>query len=162
MAFSATNQLRVSPLPRIRIDQLDRHIGERLRGLRLRADMSQERLGKLVGVSFQQIQKYESGTNRIAVSCLLKIARHFGVTVGYFYEDMEIEPELLEAPVVSAPERRAAPLQFARTAEGIKLLEAYLAIEDSSVRKRFVRLMRAVAGEAGEDQGIDQPEVRPN
>lgn len=68
---------------------VDKTIGQRLRALRASAGMSQEKLGELLDVTFQQIQKYEKGTNRISMERLLIVARHFGVEITHFSEGLE-------------------------------------------------------------------------
>lgn len=67
------------------IDRIDRHVGKRLAQLRIGANMSQEQLGKVVGISYQQIQKYEQGKNRISASRLYVFSEYFGVAVDSFY-----------------------------------------------------------------------------
>lgn len=84
------------------IDPIDLHVGARLRTLRLRMKFSQEEFGEEVGVSYQQIQNYETGANRISASRLFRIARILAVSPGWFFEDLP--------PGVAA----ALPMLFAR------------------------------------------------
>ncbi len=67
---------------------VDRHVGERVRSTRLERQMSQERLAEILGVTFQQVQKYEKGTNRIAASRLYDISLAFDVSVNYFFKGL--------------------------------------------------------------------------
>jgi transcriptional regulator with XRE-family HTH domain len=68
---------------------IDVHVGQRLRSLRLEKGLTQEELGESVDVSYQQIQKYETGTNRISASRLYLLSRHLGVGPAYFFEDLD-------------------------------------------------------------------------
>jgi len=70
-------------------DKIDEHVGKRVRQRRLLLNVSQEELAGLLGLTFQQIQKYERGVNRIGAGRLYRIARHLGVPVEYFYEGLE-------------------------------------------------------------------------
>ena len=70
-------------------DVIDVHVGRRMRQMRIACDLTQEELGERVGVSYQQIQKYETGANRISASRLYWIAMQFAVTPGWFFEDIE-------------------------------------------------------------------------
>lgn len=80
-------------------DVIDKAVGSKVRGLRLRHDMSQGQLAAALGLTFQQVQKYESGTNRISASRLVQISRTLNVPVGYFFEGIkqggEPIPELI-------------------------------------------------------------------
>jgi transcriptional regulator with XRE-family HTH domain len=85
---------------------IDVHVGQRLRSLRLSRDLTQEELGELVGVSYQQIQKYETGTNRISASRLYLLACHLDVGPEYFFG--ELNPQMhVPAAAASAGARRA-------------------------------------------------------
>jgi transcriptional regulator with XRE-family HTH domain len=118
---------------------MDRHVGRRLRMRRMLIGMSQEKLGEALGITFQQIQKYEKGTNRISASRLDRAARVLGVAVGYFYEGAQASDDtgFAEAPGASyTPD--------ALTAEGLHLLKAFAGIKDARVRRRIVDLVRAL------------------
>jgi transcriptional regulator with XRE-family HTH domain len=118
---------------------------------------SQERLGELLGVTFQQIQKYERGTNRIGAGRLWRLATILGVPVAWFFEDLEAETRssptlfgLAEPGVgfVFEPERRpaapAAPAAVDRR-ETLELVRAFNAIPDPLLRRRLYELVRAVS-----------------
>lgn len=79
------------------MDRIDVLVGQRIRALRSAQGMSQAELGQRVGVRFQQIQKYESGANRVSASRLLALARTLGVPVSHFFEGLELSPEGREA-----------------------------------------------------------------
>lgn len=73
-------------------DPVDVFVGKRLRGRRIELKISQEKLGERVGVTFQQVQKYENATNRISASRLFRIAKILGVPVGHFFDGVDAEP----------------------------------------------------------------------
>ena len=139
-------------LPRIERDGLDRHFGARIRELRERANFSQLELGRRLGVTFQQIQKYENGTNRVSAGKLFRLAEILGAEVAYFYDGV---PNNAEAPPVigEAEERRRELLKFAASAEGLALITAYLDIADRKIRNRMLTLMRSVSEHGGEPTG---------
>ena len=137
-------QIGVCTLPRIQRDGLDLHIGGRLREIRVRAGRNQQELGQQLGISFQQIQKYESGTNRISASVLFRLAQIFDVPPSYFYEG--ISAAMTNIPPAVQLERNDDRVQeFARTAEGTLLLDAYLRLDDPAIRKRVLALIRSMA-----------------
>lgn len=111
----------------------DRKIGARIRSRRLEIDMSQERLAELLGVTFQQVQKYEKGVNRTAATRLWDIAQALQMDVGYFYQDL-------------APGADAAACVEGATAEGIR---ARLLIDTmpQRVRSRVLALIQTLADE---------------
>src|SRR3954447_15219744 len=125
---------------------VDKFIGARLRARRLLVRMSQEKLGEALGITFQQIQKYEKGTNRISVSRLHQIAHVLGVPVGYFYDG---------APGTEQPsgfgEAAAAPYEadFLSNADGLQLMQAFMRI--ARVRRRLVDLATAIAEQGSEE-----------
>src|SRR5512147_2930210 len=80
-------------------DPIDQHVGTRIRGRRVGLRISQTKLGQAIGVTFQQIQQYESGTNRVGASNLFKIAKALGVDVSFFFEGAFNEP----APAMASP-----------------------------------------------------------
>ena len=117
---------------------IDKHIGQRVRMRRALIGMSQERLGELLGITFQQVQKYEKGTNRISASRLHDLARVLGVEVPFFFQGSgEDAPGKGEA---------ASPINdFLSDREGIELAKAFIAITDPGVRRAIVELARATA-----------------
>ncbi|MBC7767398.1 MAG: helix-turn-helix transcriptional regulator [Phycisphaerales bacterium] len=118
---------------------VDRKLGERVRARRLEIAMSQERLAELLGVTFQQVQKYEKGANRIAASRLLDIATALGTPVARFYEGLEAGRRGAKS------EPRAQDL-LARPGVA-ELVRVFATIESEKVRRRVVELVRAMAGD---------------
>ena len=105
--------------------------------------MSQEKLGELLGITFQQIQKYEKGINRIGAGRLHDIARFLGVPVDYFYED--VGSQTSTAPGFSENEAPPPILEFMSHGEGLQLGLAFMRIRDPKVRKRVLDLIKSIA-----------------
>jgi transcriptional regulator with XRE-family HTH domain len=125
---------------------VDAHVGSRVRLRRTMLGMSQERLGESLGITFQQIQKYEKGSNRIGASRLQKICEVLNVPISFFFED---------APN-NAPDglREAGTnyvVDFLSTSEGLQLNRAFIRISDAKVRRRVIDLVRAL-GDAAEPE----------
>ncbi len=124
---------------------IDRKIGQRVRTRRLEIGMSQERLAEMLGVTFQQVQKYEKGVNRIAASRLHDISSALDMPVARFFEGM-------------ATGRAAGVAETARdyvddvlaTPEGAQLMALFAAIKSTRVRRRVVELVRALSEEAAD------------
>lgn len=117
-------------------DAIDRHVGARLRALRNSLRLSQTKLGDALGVTFQQVQKYENSTNRLGASNLYKTAKFLGVGVDYFFEGLgEAESETGKA-VVPEDDAMSSPdaLRFARDVTGIP---------DATIRKIISQLVKA-------------------
>ncbi|HWJ74892.1 MAG TPA: helix-turn-helix domain-containing protein [Kaistia sp.] len=123
---------------------IDVHVGGRVRLRRMMQNMSQEKLGESLGITFQQIQKYEKGTNRIGASRLQNISSVLQVPVSFFFEDAPGTP----ADAGFDEGRPAAFVtDFLSSAEGLQLNRAFVRIKDAKVRRKIVDLVRAVAGE---------------
>jgi len=114
---------------------------------RMMVGMSQEKLGDACGITFQQIQKYEKGTNRMGASRLHQIARLLEVPVEFFYEGAPSD-EGTGASAVGDRNARSIT-EFLATPEGLELVRAFMAVPDKRLRRRIVDLARAVA--AGEE-----------
>ena len=131
---------------------VDIHVGKRVRLRRTLLGMSQEKLGKAINVTFQQVQKYERGTNRIGSSRLYQLSQVLDIPVSYFFDDLPIEitarksPGLTDVKVASF---QGDPLVKRETLE---LVRAYYRITDPSVRKRIFELVKAVAKPASGDK----------
>ena len=129
------------PSPRS-ANPIDEHVGSRMRVRRQVMGMSQEKLGDALGVTFQQVQKYERGTNRVSASRLWQLAQVFEVPVSFFYDglgDAGRDGEFGEgeqAPIV---------YDFIRSPEGVALAMAVSEIRDTSVRRQLVDLARTIA-----------------
>jgi transcriptional regulator with XRE-family HTH domain len=124
---------------------IDVHVGTRIRMRRMLVGMSQEKLGERLGLTFQQVQKYEKGTNRVSASRLFHVAQVLGVTVQYFYEDL---PEGAESGAVEGfaeSGEQAVITNFLNSAEGLQLNRAFHQITDSDVRRRVVELVKSIS-----------------
>src|SRR5437762_3121333 len=117
---------------------VDLHVGQRVRSRRIELGMSQEKLAAELGLTFQQVQKYERAANRISASRLYHLCRILGVRVGFFYDGLgpahAANPGFAEAP---AEPFESDPLHQHET---IELVEAYYAITDPGVRRRLYDL----------------------
>lgn len=122
---------------------IDKHVGARLRERRGILGVTQQQLGAAIGVSFQQIQKYEKGLNRIGAGRLREAARILGVNPGYFYDGSPSESGADEALFDSFPEGRAP--ESVTVAEGLQLQRSFARIQNPRVRKRLVDLVIAIA-----------------
>jgi transcriptional regulator with XRE-family HTH domain len=126
---------------------IDIHVGSRVRLRRMMLSMSQEKLGEHLGITFQQIQKYEKGTNRIGASRLQHIARVLTVPVAFFFEDAPATPGS-EPPTGLAEENSSSyVVDFLSSSEGIQLNKAFIRIKDAKLRRRVIDLVRSMAGE---------------
>lgn len=126
---------------------VDVHVGGRVRLRRMLLGMSQEKLGESLGLTFQQVQKYEKGSNRIGASRLFELARILGVNVQYFFDEL-IGPETFAsngAPGFSEPVGDDHLVEFLNSREGIELNRAFLRIEDPKARRAILELVRSLA-----------------
>ena len=131
---------------------IDIHVGKRVRLRRTLLGMSQEKLGKAINVTFQQVQKYERGTNRIGSSRLYQLSQVLDIPVSYFFDDLPIEVTARKSPGltdVKVASFRGDPFVKRETLE---LVRAYYRITDPSVRKRIFELVKAVAKPASGDK----------
>jgi len=132
---------------------IDVHVGSRVRLRRTLLGMSQEKLGEAIGLTFQQVQKYERGANRIGASRLFDLSRVLDVPVSFFFDDMPAEaaaaPVDDEEPGAGYEDRPGGyePDPMAKR-ETLELVRAYYRINDPSVRKRLFELTKAVANAA--------------
>lgn len=139
-----------------RANPLDLHVGSRVRLQRMLLGMSQEKLGEQLGLTFQQIQKYEKGINRIGASRLYELARVLGVSVQFFYEDAPGTKSDHRSNAASAggfAERQGTDtyvVDFLSSREGVELNKAFVKIADPKVRRSIVDLVRTLAGEEKE------------
>jgi transcriptional regulator with XRE-family HTH domain len=103
--------------------------------------MSQERLGELLGLTFQQVQKYEKGVNRIGAGRLFEVSRILGVPIDYFYEGVNGQM------IGGAPNDQGSPpiMEFVSSGEGLQLSLAFMRIKDAKVRKRVLDLVKSLA-----------------
>jgi transcriptional regulator with XRE-family HTH domain len=118
------------------LNPVDSQVGSRMRARRLVLGISQEDLGKAVGVSFQQIQKYEKGANRIGASRLQRLSHALQVPIAYFFEGMGGGTSDGEGDNIMA---------FLATSQGLALAKNFLRIKNPHVRRRIVEFVSSVA-----------------
>ena len=137
---------------------VDVHVGARMRQRRTLLGMSQEKLGTAVGLTFQQIQKYERGSNRIGSSRLFEFAKVLDVPVSYFFDEMPANA--LAGRPMSGRGRKGfgeagTPFEQEKDPlikrETLELVRAYYRIQDVAVRRRLCDLIRQIAGAAEAD-----------
>ena len=134
---------------------IDIHVGKRVRLRRTLLGMSQEKPGKAISLPFQQVQKYERGTNRIGSSRLYQLSQVLDIPVSYFFDDLPVEITASKSPGledVKIASFQGDPLVKRETLE---LVRAYYRITDPSVRKRVFELVKAVAKPASVDKSSD-------
>jgi transcriptional regulator with XRE-family HTH domain len=127
---------------------IDKHVGSRVRMRRMMLGMSQEKLGDALGLTFQQVQKYEKGTNRIGASRLQQISQILQVPVAFFFEGA---PDI---PSIGFPQNGSSEApsptyvsDFLATSDGLALTKAFMRIDDAKLRRRIVDLVEQIAGE---------------
>jgi transcriptional regulator with XRE-family HTH domain len=125
---------------------IDRHVGSRVRMRRILLGMSQEKLGDALGLTFQQIQKYEKGTNRIGASRLQQISTTLNVPPSFFFDGAPVHDAPGRAEFAVAEEASSSyVLDFIATSEGLNLNRAFARIQDPKVRKRIIDLVASLA-----------------
>lgn len=127
---------------------VDIHVGSRVRMRRTLLGMSQEKLGEALGLTFQQVQKYERGANRIGASRLHEISHILDVPVSFFFEEMGSETAAASAAGLSDEPAEFEHDPLAKR-ETLELVRAYYRIVDPKVRKRIFELTKAVANASG-------------
>ncbi len=148
-------KVKVYPMANKRApNPVDVHVGTRLRMRRMMLSVSQEKLGEALGVSFQQIQKYEKGTNRIGAGRLRDIANELKVPISYFYDDLPGEQ-----PAFGFAEGGVSYVsELLTSSDGVELTRAFLRVKDPSVRRRIVELVKSIAGQ---DESNGAPVQKP-
>lgn len=119
---------------------VDEHVGQRVRYQRMILGMSQDKLGEALGLTFQQVQKYEKGANRIGASRLWDISKTLGVPVSFFFEGLN-----QSAVEGFAEDGEGWTGEFVASAEGMQLCRFFTAIEQPQVRKRLLDLVKSLA-----------------
>jgi transcriptional regulator with XRE-family HTH domain len=139
MALRYTIAVKKAPNP------TDRHVGARVRMRRKMVAMSQEKLGAALGLTFQQVQKYEKGANRIGASRLQQLSHILQVPVEFFFEG---------APNASAPHgsngsalSMAQIDDFVSDLDGLRLIRAFMRIDNAALRRRIAKLVQEIAGD---------------
>ena len=121
----------------------DKHVGSRVRLRRMTLGKSQSWLGDAVGLTFQQIQKYEKGTNRIGASRLQQISNILQVPVSFFFEGAPNMPGHTGMGEAPSP---AYVSDFLATSDGLSLIKSFVKIKNSKLRRRIVDLVEHIAG----------------
>jgi len=139
-------------------NQIDAYVGSRVRSRRVLLGLSQEKLGDALGLTFQQIQKYERGANRIGASRLFDLSRALDVPVSYFFNAIspEIVPArsgMIEAKPASTRKNMLEP-DILLNRETTELVRAYYAVTDGEVRRRTIEFLR-ILGERVGTEGKD-------
>lgn len=126
-------------------DPIDVHVGTRIRLRRTLLGISQDRLGTSLGISFQQIQKYERGMNRVGASRLQLMANILTVPVSFFFDGAPSHND--NAPAAIDHPKADYINQFLVSSEGLQLNRAFLKIQDPLVRRRIIELAKTLAAE---------------
>ena len=125
---------------------VDRHVGNRVRMRRLLVGMSQEKLGELLGITFQQVQKYEKGSNRVSASRLYQIARVLGVSVQYFYDELKED----DGPSGFAESEGADAIAGAlQSPDGVQIARIFSETTDPDKRKLILNAVKLLADYKG-------------
>lgn len=136
-----------------RANLIDTHVGSRVRLRRMLLGMSQEKLGESLGLTFQQVQKYEKGVNRVGASRLFDLAQVLGVPVQYFYD--ELDPENNDGATANRGfgERPSESyvVDFLGTRDGLELNKAFARVTDPKVRRAIIDLVRTLADSNHQD-----------
>jgi transcriptional regulator with XRE-family HTH domain len=119
-------------------DPVDVHVGARIRTRRLFIGMNQDTLARALGLTFQQVQKYEGGANRVSASRLAQIAKVLGVPIAYFFGDLD------PAGTTASPQELETR-ELMQRPEAIELVRSYYAIGDQRIRHQFLDMVKAVA-----------------
>lgn len=123
---------------------IDVHVGSRLRMRRMLIGMSQEKLGESLDVTFQQIQKYEKGSNRVSASRLFDISLILGVPVQFFFDDIKLRSDTKN----SASREQAEAIQmidFLSSSDGALLVRTFSGIEDAEIRRSIIDLVKSIS-----------------
>jgi transcriptional regulator with XRE-family HTH domain len=129
-------------------NHVDRHVGSRVRLRRMLLGLSQEKLGDALGLTFQQVQKYEKGTNRIGASRLQQIAQFLKVEIAFFFDGLSGEKQSSGF----AEEGTAYVMDFLNSSEGLQLNRAFARIKDPRVKRRLIALVNALANVENPDE----------
>ena len=136
---------------------IDTHVGSRVRLRRTMLGMSQEKLGEAIGLTFQQVQKYERGTNRIGASRLFDLSKVLDVPIGFFFEELgDWQASKTAARLRDLAEEQAEyELDPLAKRETLELVRAYYRIKDPAVRKRLFEMCKALAAAGDEEEDED-------
>jgi transcriptional regulator with XRE-family HTH domain len=124
---------------------IDVHVGNRVRMRRMLIGMSQEKLGERLGLTFQQVQKYEKGSNRVSASRLHHMAQILGVPVQYFFDDLPAGAAEGRVEGFAESSEPGMIMSFLSSSEGLQLTRAFNEIGDAEVRRRVIDLVKSLA-----------------
>ena len=130
-------------MPKKTPNPIDKHVGSRVRMRRMMLSMSQEKLGGALGLTFQQVQKYEKGTNRIGASRLQQIANILQVPVSFFFDGA---PNTAASSGMGEAPSPAYVADFLATSDGLSLTRSFMRIKSGKLRRRLVELVEQIAG----------------
>lgn len=132
-----------------RANPMDMHVGSRVRLRRMLLGMSQEKLGEHLGLTFQQVQKYEKGVNRIGASRLFELARVLGVPIQFFYDEAPAASHHTAVAAAGFAEKPSENyvFEFLGSREGLELNKAFARIADARVRRAITELVKSLAGD---------------
>jgi transcriptional regulator with XRE-family HTH domain len=128
-------------------DPIDIHVGSRVRLRRTMQGMSQEKLGDSLGITFQQIQKYEKGANRIGASRLQNIAVVLNTPVAFFFEDAPRETGSIGSVGLKESSSSNYVVDFLSSSEGLHLNQAFIKIKDRNIRRKLIELVKTLASD---------------
>ena len=127
-------------------DPIDKFVGSRVRARRVGLRISQTKLGDAIGVTFQQVQKYENGTNRIGASNLFKISKTLSVEVAFFFEGLDADEEAAkELAGLSEGSQTKFDVDPMSSREAIELMHNYFRVKDENVKRKFSQLVKTMA-----------------
>jgi transcriptional regulator with XRE-family HTH domain len=135
-------------MPKGVLNPIDKHVGSRVRMRRLMLDMSQSDLADGLGLTFQQVQKYEKGTNRVSAGRLQHISQILRVPVPFFFEGAPAATGI--RPSAGGTAEAPSPVyvsDFIATSDGLSLVKAFMCIEDAKLRRAIVRLVEEIVPE---------------
>lgn len=144
-------------MPQKTPNPIDVYVGSRVRLRRMIVGMSQEKLGEYLGLTFQQVQKYEKGTNRIGASRIYQISKILDVPVQFFFDGAPDEGRSFEQASEGFSEDKSGSflMEFVGTSEGLELNRAFQKISNASIRRNLLDLVRTLADDAaGETQSF--------
>ncbi len=139
-------------MPKKQANPVDGQVGNRVRLRRMLIGMSQEKLGEMLGLTFQQVQKYEKGVNRIGAGRLFHVAQILGVPIDYFYEGVVDQLPTASARGFAEESSRPPVMEFLSSGEGLQLSLAFMRIKDPKVRRRVLDLVKSLAASGDDDK----------
>lgn len=134
---------------------IDKFVGTRIRLRRTLLGYSQEKLADALGITFQQVQKYENATNRVSASKLYDISEVIGVPVSYFYEGLNVNENEASVSLEMVAETKKLGLETSKVMESketLKLIRYYYSIQNDALRQKAYDLIKAMSQEDFEDQ----------